>query len=599
MKFGFVVLTVFCAVLFSVCENGDFLAEDNSASKSKYKNSDNGNKKEADNPFNGVAVQKVNYNNDENVVIEIDGLNNHSIYLVRVNTSGKTVNAADTGAVISYSPSYSVTSITNEDMSIAKSMGGGAISGMFYGKNGQTITRYDPVGFNEEIYDAIRSGRLRHEEPLNETNNSLLRSVSGLNASVQNYTVGSTKKQFHVRKENGVYEPNKVSATLRAQGTHCNIWVVDKNYSDSSRLDNDNKITSAQARAMAEKFDAIYSKETAVFGYEYGGGPGDPVGGIDGDKAVQILVYDIFDDYYRDQTGGVLGYFLSGDEFSQIELYFKGYFSTKSNEAEMFYIDAHFTDIAPDVMYSTLVHEFQHMIHFNKKTKRLGGNKTSAVWFNEMLSILAEDLIDPLIGITIDNPAHPVNIRVPTFLRFYNYADPTVWLDGDNVLISYANAYALGAYLVRNFGGVDFVNELMSNDYVDIASIDAALRSDVNSTQIDSFTEALSHFGEALLFNREAAKRPSGVFSFNNTVTRTIGGTSYTFYGFDIYELEDSGGNPLNDPLIWDTNKTYSLHPRTLKLQTNKSWQGIKGGFSVTLRPPPAGSGVDMYIVVR
>jgi hypothetical protein len=457
---------------------------------------------------------------------------------------------------------------------------------------------------NEKVFDAIRNGRLRHDEPLNGTNDGRLFSMNGTSVSAQSYAINSTKK-FWVQKADETYE--EISATLRANGTRCNVWVRDKNYSSGSVSEKDNRITSKQAEDMAKKFDDIYDLETPVFGYEYGGGVqanDETYGGIDHDPAIQILVYDIYNDYSPNQTGGVLGYFFSGDEFLQKDMD-SAKLNIKSNQAEMFYIDAYFTDSHPDTIYSTLAHEFQHMINFNRKTmSNTNTDQVSAVWFNEMLSMVAEDLIDPLIGIGIENDAHPVNTRMPLFLSSYNYADPTVWLDGNDVLKSYSNAYALGAYLVRNFGGAAFVKSVMDNNYVDALSIDVALNSDVNPHKdtIVRSTQALSRFGEAMLFDLPQGQRSAGVFSFNNMATHKINGKDYTFFGFDIYEIKNGykagNGDPLTGPLVWDTGKTYSLKPRTMILQTNDDWQGISGKLSITLRPP-AVSGVDMYIIVR
>ena len=53
------------------------------------------------------------------------------------------------------------------------------------------------------------------------------------------------------------------------------------------------------------------------------------------------------------------------------------------------------------------------------------------------------------------------------------------WLDLDNdyVYASYANHYLFGTYLVHNFGGLSFFKEMMNNNFVNIESIDEALKS--------------------------------------------------------------------------------------------------------------------------
>jgi hypothetical protein len=316
---------------------------------------------------------------------------------------------------------------------------------------------------------------------------------------------------------------------------------------------------------------------------------------MDDDPKIQILVHDIFGDYYSTQSGGTFGYFYSGDEYT----------SANSNRMEIFYVDAHFADRAPDAIYSTLVHEFQHMIHFNCK------NGNSSTWYNEMLSMLAEDVIDPFIGIdaNANTDGHPIEGRIPLFLGYYNMVSPTVWLDDNYVYYSYANSYAFGAYLVRNFGGAKLIQELMSNSAVDEASVTAALASAANTLhpEVNTFDKALRRYGEALVFSQPAAARPSGVLSFNNTVTTdNIGDNSYEFTGFNIWDIGQVMMNngaiyPSLDsgPRVFDTEQQLLMNSRTMLLQSKTAWQNIiSGSLSITVQKP-ASSAIEVYVMVR
>jgi hypothetical protein len=547
-------------------------------------------------------VQKVSFSGGKSAVtVTLNGLQSHSVYLVKTNKGGATVPAGDTGKVLNMGVPQDVlsknarndVSITEEQLPFAEDA---PVSGIFIGPNGETIIRYEHHPNNEKIFDTINAGNLN------------ARSVSrGVGAEYSaappppSYTVGSSTKDFWTLDKNETtFTP--IATTLRAAGTYSNVWVANANYNNESSQYKDNKITTVQAQALADKFDIIYQKETPVFGFEYGGGlsPGaSGYGGVDGDPKIQILVYDIFDDHYPTQKGGVFGYFWAGDEFSNSYI-------PNSNQAEIFYIDAHFTNLTPDAMYSTLAHEFQHMINFNVKNLSSSSPKNARVWYNEMLSMLAEDLIDPFIGITAANSGHPIQSRIPTFLSNY-YKDPTNWNNND-VYASYANAYALGAYLVRNFGGVDFVKAVMSNSAVDAASLTLALNSDVNplKSTVDNFDKALSRYGEALLFNQEKEegddnKRPTGVLSFNNTVSGTPPSGEYTFYGFDLFSLGNGytiNGATAKGPLVWDASGNYSLEPHTVILLSNNGWQNVTGNRTITLQKP-ADSNIEFYIIVR
>ncbi|MDR1257597.1 MAG: hypothetical protein LBJ86_07615 [Spirochaetaceae bacterium] len=614
MKFEkFTILAVFCAVLFSACVD-DIPKDDNEYLTPGIKRVYPDKTEALPETFPTVntkyedAVHKADFSNGACAIV-LGGLGTQSVYLVTVNTSGSPVDGDNTGGIV-LSSLINANMMTQtveqaEDASWLSKirLSGGAAAQVFdaTGENRQNmaVSCYTTDEINKDIYDAIKKGRLMWGEESSDGmngGNAILRSVTA--AQGTKLVQPESPKSFWVQNKDRT--SSLISADLAATGTHCKVWVRRENYDNNSANGNDGKITSVQAQDMADKFDAIYGYETAVFGYEYGGGvpKTDPTyGGLDKDPKIQILVYDIYGDGQSQSGESIVGYFFSSDQFKQSDLD-KARFNTKSNEAEMFYIDAFYTDRDTDLIYSTFAHEFQHMIHFHRKTMSTPGRPVSSSWFNEMLSMVAEDLIDPLMGINIDDAAHPASSRIPTFLGYYNSADPTVWQSGYDVLKSYAASYALGAYLVRNFGGVDLVKELISNGYVDTASIDTALRkSSINPVKgVTSFTQALSRFGEVLLFTNAKDNRPAGVLSFNNTVESYVGSTKYTFDGFDIAnEYNDIG---VNGPLIWGTDKRYSLHPRTLILQTNKGWQSQTGTLSITLSPPSV-PGIDMYIIVK
>jgi hypothetical protein len=191
-------------------------------------------------------------------------------------------------------------------------------------------------------------------------------------------------------------------------------------------------------------------------------------------------------------------------------------------------------------------------------------------------------------------------MRLPYFLGYYNYADPTVWLrSGSAVYYSYANAYALGAYLVRNFGGAALIQQIMQNDAVDIGSITAALNSDANPlrSQVASFEAALSRYGEALLYNQATDARPAGALSFNNTVTKEISGTDYTFEGFDVGRITNPRTRSVG-PTVWDAGAAYDIPARTVQLQSKDDWQGKSGSLTITVQRPVSPN-IEVYIMVR
>jgi hypothetical protein len=213
--------------------------------------------------------------------VSLSGLANHSVYLVKVNKGGSTVSAANTGSVTPYSASWGAgeaDALANEERLSAADAADAdplapssaapsslEVSGIFTDGDGRTVTRCEPPARLRAVPDGL-------PKPAGRADGLLL---NGTRLAVQ-YAVGS-RKQFWVQDDSGNF--TRIYATLCATGTHGNVWVAEdninpkhNNYSEFSSSSSDNKINQAQAEAIADKFDLIYGKETALFGFEYGGG---------------------------------------------------------------------------------------------------------------------------------------------------------------------------------------------------------------------------------------------------------------------------------------------------------------------------------------
>ncbi|GMO37240.1 MAG: hypothetical protein Ta2F_13450 [Termitinemataceae bacterium] len=429
------------------------------------------------------------------------GSEKYDLYLLKINKGSSIVGASETGTITQYK-SESDAAFSNVPQVSASQYSSYSLPQMRNAFNGGTQgTCYEPAHvqeFNSRPYDR---NTVAHSSSRN-------RSVG---PSLTSYTLNTTK-QFWVQDAGGVFVQKW--ATLHAQGTYGNVWIAN----------GDTYVTKENADNISAKFDMIYGKETAVLGYEYGGGPGG-TGGADGDPRVQILVYDID---YDSTGGGTVGYFWGKDEYPE-STNFPPY-DYKSNACEIFYIDSVFTKYHPDVVYSTLAHEFQHMIHFNQK------NVQSSTWYNEMLSLMTEDVISPFIGLDVSKSGHPVKTRIPFYLSNYNSLSLTTWEYG--VADSYSSAFAFCAYLARNFGGANLLSLIEKNDLVDEGSITKALKvCTQNTSDIKTFDDAFKYWGEALIYTEPSADN-GGKFSFNNTVKSTIAGIEYTYDSFDISQID-------------------------------------------------------------
>ncbi|MBQ5569450.1 MAG: hypothetical protein IIT45_03255, partial [Treponema sp.] len=182
---------------------------------------------------------------------------------------------------------------------------------------------------------------------------------------------------------------------------------------------------------------------------------------------VNIVIYDIANDHGQTNESGVAGYFFGAKDYFKNGNYRDA--RAYSNKGKYFYLDAAFCNngngyanpnsTVSDLAITTLFHEFQHMIHFGQKT--IYGIE-SDTWYNEMLSMLCEDLMAEQLG--TGNSA-PQTLRISDFKNSYYLSGIDEFReDNDYTISSYANSYTFGAWLAREFGGPQFVST-MSKDH--------------------------------------------------------------------------------------------------------------------------------------
>jgi hypothetical protein len=213
-----------------------------------------------------------------------------------------------------------------------------------------------------------------------------------------------------------------------------------------------------------------------------------------------------------------------------------------------------------------------------------------------MLSMMAEDMISPLIGIGPTNSGHPIIGRISHFLKSYYKEGVTLWQDGDDALDSYSYKYAFGAYLARNYGGAKLVQNILANNSTNIDSTVAAVKQTTENSSID-FDYLLEKFAEAFIFNDPE----DGRATFNKTDTKTIGGTAYTFTGFDIwknYFVDATHYYTWSGPDIYTTASHPTMQPYSVYLQSSNAW--VTGTLSsVMLNRPLTTAGVKLYLMIR
>lgn len=350
------------------------------------------------------------------------------------------------------------------------------------------------------------------------------------------------------------------NATLLAKGTNCYVWGIEGYWTNNTA--SGKRISRTIAANFAAKFDEFYELVRIVFGEE----SNESIDGFplkycsDTGEMVNIVVYDI-------NAKGTLGYFTNRD-YSRI--------NSQSNKGKYFYVDSEYANTQFNETVLTLAHEFQHMIQFNQKT--LKNKKTAGNSFNEMMSMLCEDMMQEFLGIEDKNS--PKNRTVTFNGRYYN-SGITEYRNDEYAGDSYATAYNFGAWLARQFGGAEFVSRLSKNSYVDEEAIVSAVN-EINKTKytIDDLFKMyiLALTGSKTYTHNVDAKTtislPSskGIYNFPMTAYNIFGVT----YALNIYNFASSisyvekFGNFVYDgyaaegwrgPMVYKNEVTLNLRP--------------------------------------
>ena len=346
-------------------------------------------------------------------------------------------------------------------------------------------------------------------------------------------SINDTRNFYAATKDNKTNDQWARGCQLKAIGQHCYVWFKAK---DGINI-NDGKL-----KTLADTFDSIYEKETYIFGKNTLDTQTDStkIDITDPDTKVHIIVYDLFDDLEttKQTRGGTFGYFwgLDFNNSTEVPEYDNDgnfLYNLYSNKCQCLHIDSYFLEIAEKSIQSTIAHEFQHLLHYVNKTLNYkessgeSGYRYSDTWFNEMMSMVCEDIMQTQIGLA--DSASPKS-RLSNFNGSYNKGflrwRNTSSDDPNDVYMSYANAYAFGAYLVRNYG-IDFIKELAHNDEIEKDAITAALVAIDAPEEENSFDEVYEKFYNVVLnpkatahtLNKEVSKeyvyasgKPSATF---------------------------------------------------------------------------------------
>ena len=371
----------------------------------------------------------------------------------------------------------------------------------------------------------------------------------------QTYTEeGTTRDFYYISSEDAV---TLSEFTCKYVGNYCYIWFYDSN----NTLTPESSFTDVNSfDILGKQFDSICEKEQKYFGKHNQNSFYTNI--IKGREKIDIIVTDLEGDAKEGQNSGKFGYFYRVDTFTDIE---------KSNETLAIYLDSYLYLKFPEECYSTLVHEYNHLLNWINKMliHEVNNDKQMESWFTEMLSMVAEDMFQDILGIEdINSPKSRLYQHLNgSYIGFKN------WADDDSVYYNYANAYAFGAFLARNYGGAELIKKIATSEYINEEAIEKATNK--------SFEELMRNFAISFLYpsnGEQPYSANSGIFSLHKGDDQA-NADGIKFSPIDVTKIFENG-----NPKIFYAQKYISEEkPENTNLQLQKyytvSLDG--GGFSI------------------
>jgi len=330
------------------------------------------------------------------------------------------------------------------------------------------------------------------------------------------------------------------------------IWVADDEY-----ISNNNyfgTINQNMVDSLAEHFlqnsdnshfdDDIYDWVSNIYGQEWGSDANEiDYNLIPNNDTIEILIYNM-------HTDGLAGYFWPKDNF------IKSYVPA-SNEKIMFYVNSQLYSNNEKETFSTLAHEFQHMIHFYQRTVKL--DIQDPIWFDEMMSEATEDLLAvklkykgprnvPYNDGSAGNPGNTGG-RYPYFNE-YNYFSLTNWYDS---IINYYIVSSFGAYLIRNYDGAKLLHKMMYSEY-------SGKKALLDASGVKDFNSLLNKWGAGvILSDKDNLDSSKPRYNFGDFIVSSYGNIYYKIGSINFFNYIPSPVFKANETLDKDANLYYKV----------------------------------------
>ncbi|PLS17834.1 hypothetical protein CVD28_09035 [Bacillus sp. M6-12] len=343
-----------------------------------------------------------------------------------------------------------------------------------------------------------------------------------LKFSMQSTNVLNSIKSFKVyNEEMGRYE--STDAQLLYSGTYGEVWVQT------------GVLTAEQAQAIGKEFDeGIYPTITSKFGT-----PSD----VDNDGRVAILCLDIQDGW--NGSGGYIGGYFDGNDLLN---------GTNSNNMELFYVDTYPTmgtdknNLDVSKAYSTLAHEFQHMVNFNQNWFQENKGQMDT-WLDEGLAMAAEHAYSGVQNNRISYYNASTSIQ--------NGHSLLNWTNRSDVLSNYSLSYLFVQYLKTQAGQGDAIfKEIIDHPENNYKAVESVIKKYIDPTM--SFGEFMTAFRMALVLKADTGLYGfHGDQGFNQLAPRLFTGSSTELLGGEAVVIRTENGS-LTDQGNKGTGVTYT-----------------------------------------
>ena len=347
------------------------------------------------------------------------------------------------------------------------------------------------------------------------------------------------------------------------------VWVADDEYNDGS-IFSSGSITQNMVDKLANVFlqnsdnngydDDIYDWDTNIYGKEWGADAQNIDSHLIGNNdTINILIFNA-------DTKGLAGYFHPKDNF------IKSYIPA-SNEKIMFYVNSQLYSQDEKETFTTLAHEFQHMIHFYRRTIN---NIEDNTWFDEMMSEATEDLL--ATKLKYDGPRNVdyrdgtagysgnSGGRYPNFNR-YNYLSLTNW---GNSVVDYSKVSSFGAFLLRNYGGSIGGAKVLHDMMYSTSSNEQAV---LDATGESSFENLLNKWGEGVILSDvDDLDNSKPRYNFGDFKTTAFDGITYKLGSINFFNYSPKPKMLSSKTLNRDANLYYKIGSNlsgTVKVDVN------------------------------